>query len=89
MKARAAERCDSAGWNCGARQNSADGIAFHSMEFCITIICKNRSITLQKLRNRGKVVQDDEARRTRRAADLLKKTGRTPKNLKFILDRTA
>ena len=52
-------------------------------------ICKNRSVTLQKLRNRGKVVQDDEVRRTRRAADLLKKTGRTPKNLKFILDRTA
>lgn len=43
------------------------------MEFCITIICKNRSETLQKLRNRGKVVQDDEARRTRRAADPLKK----------------
>ena len=59
------------------------------MEFCITIICKNRSETLQKLRNRGKVVQDDEARRTRRTADLLKKTGQTPKNLKFILDRTA
>lgn len=59
------------------------------MEFCITNICKNRSETLQKLRNRGKVVQDDEARRTRRAADLLKKAGQTPKNLKFILDRTA
>jgi len=59
------------------------------MEFCITIICKNRSETLQKLRNRGKVVQDDEARRACRAADLLKKTGQTPKNLKFILDRTA
>jgi len=59
------------------------------MEFCITNICKNRSVTLQKLRNRGKVVQDDEARRTRRAADLLKKAGQTPKNLKFILDRTA
>ena len=49
------------------------------MEFCITNICKNRSVTLQKLRNRGKVVQDDEARRTSRAADLLKKTGQTPK----------
>jgi len=59
------------------------------MEFCITIICKNRSVTLQKLRNRGKVVQDDEAQRARCAADLLKKTGQTPKNLKFILDRTA
>jgi hypothetical protein len=59
------------------------------MEFCVTNICKNRSITLQKLRNRGKVVQDDEAQRARRAADLLKKTGQTPKNLKFILDRTA
>jgi len=59
------------------------------MEFCITIFCKNRSTTLQKLRNRGKVVQDDEARRARCAAAPLKKTGRTPKNLKFILDRTA
>jgi hypothetical protein len=59
------------------------------MEFCITNICKNHSEILQKLRNRGEVVQDDEARRTRRAADLLKKTGRTPKNLEFILDRIA
>jgi len=59
------------------------------MEFCITNICKNRSAILQKLRNWGKVVQDDEARRARCAAELLKKTGRTPKNLKFILDRTA
>lgn len=89
MKVREAERCDSAGRNGSARQNSADGIAFHSMEFCITIICKNRSATLQKLRNRGKVVQDDEARRACCAADLLKKTERTPKNLKFILDRIA
>ncbi|MEF2887118.1 hypothetical protein, partial [Gemmiger sp.] len=59
------------------------------MEFCITTICKNRSATLQKLRNPGKVVQDDKAQRAGRAADLLKKTGQTPKNLKFILDRTA
>jgi len=59
------------------------------MEFCITNICKNRSATLQKLRNRGKVVQDDEARRASRAADPLKKAGQTPKNLKFILDRIA
>ena len=64
-------------------------MAFHSMEFCITNICKNRSATLQKLRNRGKVVQDDEARRASRAADPLKKAGQTPKNLKFILDRIA
>jgi len=49
------------------------------MEFCITNICKNHSATLQKLRNQGKVVQDDEARRTRRAADLLKKQGGRPK----------
>jgi hypothetical protein len=49
------------------------------MEFCITIICKNRSATLQKLRNRGKVVQDDEARRASCAADPLKKQGIRPK----------